>query len=158
MSTPGQRLLDKLNKVREDKGLVPVANASELKQQKYVPAAVPPPKNTFDNLLSESIDGVDHTPAEIASIDEALPGIVQLLENMEHALRSELPNIDIHLIEINSHLRQFPELLQLLSREQCSVIYQSLRAKTKVAITVAKSKTKSSKGLLDTGQSMLDIL
>ena len=65
---------------------------------------------------------------------------------------------------INTEIRQYPELLHLLSDENIATIYQGLMKVTQVKIAVSKSRggktTAKSKttGLLDDGSRVGDLL
>lgn len=112
----------------------------------------------FDASLDTPVGQAVAMPKASASIDEALERSIGLCLDLRHALTQALPQVDIYLMEMNTQLREYPELMQLLDDEAISAVYAALRAKTNVAITVAKSKSTKSKGLLDTGESIGDLL
>lgn len=112
----------------------------------------------FDASLDTPVGQAVQLPKASASIDEALERSIGLCLDLRQALTQALPQVDIYLMEMNTQLREYPELMQLLDDEAIASVYAALRAKTNVAITVAKSKSTKSKGLLDTGESIGDLL
>lgn len=80
------------------------------------------------------------------------------LAALESQLQEQHPDINNYLREINHQLRQFPELLYLLSAEQRSAIYRGLIHNSEIEIVKAKAKKAGSKAVLDDGRTVLDLL
>ena len=104
--------------------------------------------------MSNESNEVILTDSQSEVIESILPKIRQL----EEELQAENPNIDEYLMMINRDLLQYPELTILLTDEQIKPIYSALREKTEVAITVKASKKRGSKGVLDNGKMVGDLL
>lgn len=117
-----------------------------------------PAQDIFAASLDTPIGQTITSPKLSSSVDEALERAQLLCKELENALRFQLPNVDNYLTEMNLQLREYPELLQLLADEEIAAVYSALRNKTNVAISVAKSKTKKSAGLLDSGESVGSLL
>lgn len=100
-------------------------------------------------------DNVIMSDEQTEKLNVVLPKIAQL----EQELQEENPGIDKWLGDINKDLRQYPELVHLLSDEQIKPIYSAVRRKTDVKISVKASRAKKgTKGKLDDGRSVTDLL
>src|SRR5690606_7622616 len=84
--------------------------------------------------------------------------ILPKLKALEEALQTEAPGIENYIKDINNNLREFPELVHLLSDEQIKPIYSAYRAQTGVAIATKRAKTKKSGTKLSDGRSVGDLL
>lgn len=90
---------------------------------------------------------------------EKLDLVLQKLNDLEQELHAENPEIDRYLQLINEDLRQYKGLEHLLTDEQIKPLYAAMREKTDVKISVkASRKKKGSKGLLDDGKKVTDLL
>lgn len=93
--------------------------------------------------------------------DEAKASHLMLVESLlelQAALLNEEPDFPVLLDKINKQLQATPELLHVLSDEQIQPVYTAAMKKTGTHIEVKSSKSKKSKGLLDTGQGLGDLL
>lgn len=97
--------------------------------------------------------------------DELTPEQSELLENarlltrdLEQQLVEDEPDLKTFLRQINEQLRQFPELVHLLSDEEIAPVYKARMRLTNTEVSVKKSKKKGSKGLLDDGKKLADLL
>lgn len=143
-------------------GTVQENQPAQTQQELALPAAPVPQTSSStgaNNALSILDRPVGAAPERAyASSDIALEAAVESCKNLGHALRENLPNVEIYVQEINTQLREYPELVQLLQDDEIHAVYAALRNRTGVAITVAKSKSKKSAGLLSNGQSVADLL
>ncbi len=87
-------------------------------------------------------------------IGEILPKLAAL----ESALIEQNPNINGYMKAINENLRQYPELLHLLTREQQKPIYTAIRQQTKVVISAKLAKKKPPKVTAAESQQLIDML
>lgn len=87
-------------------------------------------------------------------VDDILPK----LELLEQALQQEAPEIESYMREINTDLRQFPELVFALSDDQIAPLYQAILKKTNTVIEVKTKRKRGSKNILDDGSSVADAL
>lgn len=80
------------------------------------------------------------TDSNAAAIAEVLPK----LSALQSALEEQNPNIQSYMKSIGENLRQFPELVHLLSDEQIRPIYTAMQRETGVVISakLAKKATK----------------
>lgn len=105
--------------------------------------------------MSEETQDVIMTSEQSEKLEVILPKLLQL----EQELNAENPEIDQYLKFINDDLRQYPELVHLLSDEHIKPLYSAMRQKTDVTISVkASKKKKGAKGLLSDGRSVGDLL
>lgn len=102
-----------------------------------------------------TITVTDLTEEQATLLEDVLPKIEQL----EQELQEEHPGIDNWLKVINQDLRQYPELVHLLTREQRKVIYTALRKKTDVQISVKTARSKGrGKAIIKDGKMAADFL
>lgn len=100
------------------------------------------------------------TPEQNAQLEVTL----QYIAKIEEALLREDPEMPNYIKWINNEVRQYPELMHLLTDEQIAPIYQGIMKVTGVQIAVTKSRagksTAKSKntGLLDDGTSVGSLL
>lgn len=80
------------------------------------------------------------------------------INQLEQHLIADDGDIRDYLRDINAQLRQFPELLYLLSKEQRSAVYRGLIKTSGIEIVKAKAKKKGQQHILDDGKSVLDLL
>lgn len=85
-------------------------------------------------------------------------GALEVCEELKMQLQEEAPELGSLMRQISEQMRQFPELVHLLSDEEIASVYQARLSQTKTHISVAKSKSRKSKGLLPTGESLGDVL
>lgn len=118
-------------------------------------APAPAPASPLDIL-----DTPLHEPAPTESEpNELLEACLVQVAALEQCLLDSKPELKTAMREINDQLRQFPELVHLLSDEQIAPIYKARMQLTGVEVSVTKSKKKGkSKGLLPTGESLGDLL
>src|SRR6185437_962339 len=103
--------------------------------------------------MSETIPTTEISEENAQVIQRILPKIAQL----EAALLAEAPGIRNHLQDINDDLKQYPDVVMLLSDEQIAPIYHALRAHTNVEIA-ARAAKKSKKATKEEGQFLADLL
>lgn len=60
------------------------------------------------------------------TIDEALELAKQGLLELDAALQEEAPDLNVWMTKLNTNLRQFPELIHLLSDEQRAPLYRAI--------------------------------
>lgn len=84
--------------------------------------------------------------------------IVPKLDNLSQMLDANAPGIENHLKEINEDLRQYPDLVFLLSDEQISPIYRAILKHENVVIKVKEAKKRKNNSLLDDGTSVASLL
>ena len=84
--------------------------------------------------------------------------ILPKLDSLRQALETENDDIENWIKDINNNLREFPELLHLLSDEQIQPIYLAYKAVTQVQISTKKAKSKKGERLLDDGRMAGDLL
>lgn len=78
---------------------------------------------------------------------EVIAKILPKLSTLDEMLEAQAPGLKNYLLEINEDLRQYPDLVHLLSDEQIKPIYSALRAVTNTVITAKAAKaTKEVKG------------
>lgn len=93
------------------------------------------------------------------SAEELLDKVVPLLAQLEEELQVENPEIENYIMQVNQNLREFPELVHLLSDEQIAPLYHAIMSKANVVKEVKKSRSrKGSKGLLSDGTSPGDLI
>ena len=79
--------------------------------------------------------------------------------NLEQALVSDEPQIRTFLREINSQLRQFPELLYLLPVEKRAPIYKGMLKLSEVEVVKAEAKKRGrANSIMDDGTKVADNL
>jgi hypothetical protein len=71
---------------------------------------------------------------------EVISRILPKLQQLDSMLESQAPGLKNYLLEINEDLRQYPDLVHLLTDEQIKPIYSSLRAITNTVITAKAAK------------------
>ena len=140
----------------------------KLPQQTPAPSAPSAPSApALSNALPNALDLLDAPTGTTLSslalhkhdnIDDALVTCAATCQNLKTALENNMPDVEVYLLEINTQLREFPELYQLLSDEDIAQVYKVLRNRSNVAITVAKSKTSKKAGLLPDGLSIGSLL
>jgi len=106
-------------------------------------------------VTATNIPDASTLDAEQAAIFTAAENAIRELE--QHLVADD-GDIRDYLRDINAQLRQFPELLYLLSREQRSAIYRGLIKTSGIEIAKAKAKKKGQQHILDNGKSVLDML
>lgn len=89
---------------------------------------------------------------------DQLSTILPKINSLENELQQENPNIHLYLKDINENLREFPDLVHLLSDEQIAPIYSAMRQLTGVAIAVKVAKKSKKNNLLDDGSKVADLL
>lgn len=89
---------------------------------------------------------------------ETLTACIAKCEELRTALLTDDPDMMGYLRQINEQMRQFPELVHMLTDEQIAPVYQAMMKRTGIAISVTKSKSKKSSGLLEDGRSLGDVL
>lgn len=89
---------------------------------------------------------------------ELIAGILPKLQALDEALLAQAPTIRNHLQDINDNLREFPDLVHLLTDEQIRPIYSALRAHTNVEIAARASKAKGPKTSAADKQMLNDLL
>lgn len=104
--------------------------------------------------MSEQNEDLILTDDQSEKLDSILPKLTQL----EQELNEENPEIDSYLKLINDNLRQFPDLVHLLSDEQIKPLYSAMRKKTDIQISVKANKKKGKAGILDDGRVVGDLL
>ena len=111
----------------------------------------------FDLLLDKPL------PAKLPIQDAqqlAINNAIHLCTELEVALLNKFPDMPKYLNATLSCLRESPELTHILTDEQIAPLYKTLiqRANFEVAITKSRAKGKKNSGLLDTGESMADLI
>lgn len=71
---------------------------------------------------------------------EVISRILPKLSQLDEMLESQAPGLKNYLLEINEDLRQYPDLVHLLTDEQIRPIYSALRATTNTVITAKAAK------------------
>lgn len=109
------------------------------------------------------MSSIETNTADVITTDEQAEKIAVVLpkiEQLAQELQSENPEIDKYMKFINDDLRQYPELVHLLSDEQIKPLYSAMRQKTDITISVKASRggKKKTKGLLDNGKMLGDLL
>lgn len=86
-------------------------------------------------------------------------GILDKIAQLEQELQAENPNIQNYLRMVGDNLRQFPDLVHLLSDEQIKPIYDAKRQETQVEIVKKTAKSRGrGKSILDDGKLAGDLL
>lgn len=114
-------------------------------------APAPAPSATFFSSLSSSF-----TPHNEEAMPENLSQLLALSSALDAALKQEHPEIAGYLAQINSQLRQFPELTHLLSDEEIAPIYQGLIYNSGIQISVTNKPKSKARGKSDA--SVFDLL
>lgn len=104
--------------------------------------------------MSEQIQTVNLTEEQ----NQLLDTVIEKMQNLEAQLQEENPGIDQWVKDINSDLRQWPELVHLLSNEQRKPYYMALREITKVAISAKTSKSRKASNKLADGRQVGDLI
>lgn len=73
--------------------------------------------------------------------------IREKLASLEHALTSQLPGIATLLRDIHSNLKKDPDLVTILSEEECNILVRGLEKQTSTVIATAALKSKPKKSL-----------
>lgn len=102
------------------------------------------------NQLPEIIE----TDASVEAIAEIIPK----LQALQQALEEQNPNINGYLKSISENLRQFPELVHLLSDEQIKPIYSAMRQQTSVVISAKLAKNAAKKPTANEAAQLLNLL
>lgn len=73
--------------------------------------------------------------------------IKEKLAQLEHALNEAIPNIKGVLQTIHKQLKADPEIVTLLSEEECAIIVRGLKKQTntEIAVTALKGSKKKAK-------------
>lgn len=71
---------------------------------------------------------------------EVIAKILPKLSILDEMLEAQAPGLKNYLLEINEDLRQYPDLVHLLTDEQIKPIYSALRAVTNTVITAKAAK------------------
>ena len=77
---------------------------------------------------------------------------------LEAAILADEPQMRDFLREINAQLRQFPELLYLLTPENRSAIYRGLIKISEVEVVKATAKKAGKKNVLEDGSTVMSAL
>lgn len=104
--------------------------------------------------MSDLIPTTEMTQEQQLKVDEILP----LLSSLQQALETECEGIEGYIKDINNNLREFPELVHLLSDEQIQPIYLAYKQQTGTVISVKKAKSKKGDKLLEDGRTAGDLL
>lgn len=157
-------LLARLQKIQEKAAPQTVETPPTPIPTPQTPPISNPSNPSFDftgGLLDKAVGATNPSTsnsATYATLDDALAACINSCMNLGVALQEQNPDMGIYLPEINLQLREYPELVQLLTDEQIFPLYRALRARTGVAISVAKSKSSKKAGLLSDGQSIGSLL
>lgn len=89
---------------------------------------------------------------------EILSGVRDRIAGLANALEEKNPGIENYLSAINMDVRQYPELMHMLSEEEIAAIYKGLQTKTGIHVTVKTAKKKGNQSKLDDGSSVADLL
>lgn len=104
--------------------------------------------------MTEVIPTKSLTPEQ----DNLMSSVLEKISQLEEELQAENPGIDQWIKDINSDLRQWPELTHLLSDEQRKPIYMALRSITQVAISAKKLKSRKVSNKLPDGRQVGDLI
>jgi len=74
--------------------------------------------------------------------EAALEAAKQTLLQLNEALLSEAPDLSLWMTQLNTNLRQFPELIHLLSNEERAPLYRAIVHASQVKITPAVKEKK----------------
>lgn len=69
------------------------------------------------------------------------------LAQLEEALLKGTPNMPVLLRDIHSHLKRDPDVVTILSDEECSILVRSLKKQTNTEIAIAATKKKGKKAM-----------
>ena len=69
------------------------------------------------------------------------------LAQLEEGLKAAVPNIATLLRDIHRNLKSDPDIVTLLSDEECSVLVRGLKKQTSTSIATTASKAKPKKAL-----------
>ncbi len=69
--------------------------------------------------------------------------IKQKLAELENALLEKLPGMPTLLRDIHRQLKKDPEIVTLLSEEECGILVEGLKKQTSTAIATSALKTKT---------------
>ncbi len=73
--------------------------------------------------------------------------IREKLANLEAALDQALPNIPTLLRDIHTQLKKDPDIVTILSDEECGILVRGLKKQTKTEIAVSAMKSKPKKAM-----------
>ncbi len=74
--------------------------------------------------------------------EAALEAAKQSLLQLNEALLSEAPDLALWMTQLNTNLRQYPDLIHLLSNEQRAPLYRAIVQVSQVKITPAVKEKK----------------
>ncbi len=80
----------------------------------------------------------------MAGVDQAFQ-IREKLALLEQQLLSATPNMPVLLREIHKNLKADPDIVTLLSEEECSILVRGLKKQTATEIATKATKTKAKK-------------
>lgn len=87
-----------------------------------------------------------NTPIPPPNIIEQSYEIREKLASLEEALLSSTPNMPSLLRDIHRNLKKDPDVVTLLSEEECSILVRSLKKQTATEIATKAIKSKSGAG------------
>lgn len=80
------------------------------------------------------------------AIDQAYE-VREKLAQLEDALLKGTPNMPVLLRDIHSHLKRDPDVVTILSDEECSTLVRGLKKQTNTEIAIAATKKKPKKAM-----------
>lgn len=104
------------------------AKATAVKLPDKIPVAEPVP------VVEELIP--------VQQVDERLVPILELMSSIEETLQKENPEIELYMVKINQNLRQFPELIHLLTDEQIAPYYKAVLKQANIKLAPKKAAAK----------------
>jgi len=69
------------------------------------------------------------------------------LAQLEEALLKGTPNMPVLLRDIHSHLKRDPDVVTILSDEECSILVRGLKKQTNTEIAIAATKKPAKKAM-----------
>lgn len=81
-----------------------------------------------------------------AAINQAYE-VREKLAQLEEALLKGTPNMPVLLRDIHSHLKKDPDVVTILSDEECSILVRGLKKQTNTEIAIAATKKKPKKAM-----------
>ncbi len=82
-----------------------------------------------------------------ASNDQQTFEVREKLAQLDAGLLETTPNIAVLLRDIHRNLKADPDIVTLLSEEECSVLVRGLKVQTKTSIATTATKAKAKKAI-----------
>lgn len=83
--------------------------------------------------------------APTATQEQLVEQATILLDKLRVQLEAEVPQLKQAMATVNNYLREFPDLVHILTDEQIAPLYQAMMTEAKVQLAPAKKSSSSKK-------------